>query len=220
MMKKYLLLAACAAATCGTAAQAQFAFPAAELDGAGGTLTAQVQRQSYDCYGIKQDLAFSAAAPGPAAAAAPIFDFNFPPPTGATATALNSFNCASRIVQPNVTVRYVGTGSGAGVRAYLVHESPESTVANSGSNALVLPSNFAGYTYGVQFIGSDNPLSAAQPDGLQQHDTRHPADEGRHRHRCRRHGGQPLRRPRSAAAVRRAGRARLFAGLREGSERR
>jgi ABC-type phosphate transport system substrate-binding protein len=155
-MNKFSLLAAAAASIIGGgAAQAQYAIPAAEIDGAGASLPANVQRQAFDCYGVKSPLAFS----GAASSSNPItlFDFNFPAATGVTPTPANSFDCAVRVVQPNVTARYISTGSGAGISSFLFHSSPE---AYPGST-VVLPEGFASYSYGVQFANSDNALSYA-----------------------------------------------------------
>ena len=153
-MNKFNLLAAAAISAVGAGtAQAQYAIPTVEIDGAGASLPANTQRQAFDCYGIKVQLAFS----GAASATNPIFlkDFNFP--AASTPTPANSFDCAVRIVQPNVTARYISTGSGAGINSYLFHSSPE---AYPGST-VVLPAGFSSYVYGVQYANSDNALSYA-----------------------------------------------------------
>lgn len=149
-MTKFLLLAATAAAACGSAAQAQFVFPAATLDGAGATLPATAERQAFDCYGAKSVLAFT----GVASSSNPvsIFDFNFP----GTGTPVTTFDCATRVVQPNVNTRFIGTGSGAGITAFLNHASP-AVVFPAG----FLPGNAQSYPYGVQYANSDNALSGA-----------------------------------------------------------
>lgn len=147
-INKFILLTATAAATLGSAAQAQFAFPAATLDGAGATLPANVQRQAFDCYGVKSVLAFS----GAASSSNPIsiFDFNFP----GTGTPITTFDCATRIVQPNINTRFIGTGSGAGITAFLNHASP-AVVFPAG----FLPNDAQSFPYGVQYANSDNALS-------------------------------------------------------------
>ncbi len=165
-LNKFHLLAAAAVSTLGAGtANAQSVFPTAVIDGAGASLPANVQRQAFDCYGAKTVLAFS----GAASASNPIsiFDFNFPVNVGVTATKTNQFNCNDayvdanpilngRAVQPNITARYISTGSGAGITAFINHASP----------AVVFPNGFiagdpGAYPYGVQYANSDNALSAA-----------------------------------------------------------
>lgn len=149
-MTKIMLLTATAAAACGSAAQAQFVFPTATIDGGGASLPAIAQRQAFDCYGNKYVLAFS----GAASATNPdsIFDFNFP----GTGTPVTTFDCTNRRVQPDVTARYISTGSGAGITAFLNHASP-AVVFPAG----FLPGNAAAFPYGVQYANSDNGITAA-----------------------------------------------------------
>lgn len=168
---KFALLAAAAAGAFGASAQAQQAFPAATLNGAGATLPANVTRQILDCYGIKEDLAFTGSAP-----LVTIFDFNYATTTAATLG--NRFNCAGnaaappiaagpagspqfsnpRIIQPNIKARYQGTGSGAGVQSWLFHQAPNSYPGTT----TTLPAGWAPYgNAGVQFGVSESALTFA-----------------------------------------------------------
>ena len=152
-LNKFNLLAAAAASafSAGTA-QAQFAFPTATIVGTGATLPQNVSRQSGDCYGVKNDLGFGVTAPSNAPAAKTLFDFTFDTP--AANTLGNFFQCATRDVQPNVTQRYLSTGSGQGVTAFLNNR----VSANQNVSA-----TFAAYTAfdGYQFSFSETALSAA-----------------------------------------------------------
>ncbi len=163
---KLQLLAATAAISAmgGTAAQAQFAFPAATLHGAGASLPQTVVRQTADCYGLKTDLGFGVAS-GSAPAAQSIFDFNYDTP--AADTLGNHFDCsgnsanapvvtpfnAPRIVQPNVQIFYLSTGSGQGVTAFLNGRV---------SSNVVTSATFTPYVDadGYQFSMSDTALSS------------------------------------------------------------
>lgn len=131
-LNKFALLTAVAVSALGTAAQAQFAFPAADLHGTGATLPQNIITQSGNCYGLKADLGFGVSAPNAATPPISLFDFDFNTPVADTLG--NRFNCAAnsanasvvapnfgvgRIVQPNVTVYYLSTGSGQGVTAFL-----------------------------------------------------------------------------------------------------
>ncbi|WP_310474882.1 substrate-binding domain-containing protein [Sandarakinorhabdus sp.] len=132
-LNKVTLLAASAAisAISAGAVQAQSAFPSATIVGAGATLVQNVTRQAGDCYGIKNDLGFGASGSTPQASVS-LGDFNYA--KGVTATIGNRFNCAGntantplvspnfadpRMVQPNITTRYLSTGSGQGVVSFL-----------------------------------------------------------------------------------------------------
>jgi hypothetical protein len=165
---KINLLAATAAISAfgAGAAQAQFAFPAATIVGAGASLPQNVSRQAGDCYGIKNDLGFGVSSGTPEAAKTLIdFDFNTP----AADTIGNRFNCAAntanalivapnfgdpRIVQPAVTTRYLSTGSGQGITAFL---------NNRVSSSIIHSAGFTAYTSadGYQYSFSETPLSAA-----------------------------------------------------------
>ncbi len=133
-LTKITLLAASAAigAFGAGAVQAQSAFPAVTIVGAGASLPQNVSRQAGDCYGLKNDLGFGVSAPAVAPAAISLTDYNYA--KGVTATLGNRFNCVAnaanplivspnftnpRIVQPNITTRYLSTGSGQGITAYL-----------------------------------------------------------------------------------------------------
>ena len=163
---KLQLLAATAAVSAmgGTAAQAQLAFPAATLHGAGASLPQTVVRQTADCYGLKTDLGFGVTS-GSAPAAQSIFDFNYDTPAAdtlgnhfdcsgnaANATVVSPFN-APRIVQPNVQVFYLSTGSGQGVTAFLNGRV---------SSNVVTSATFTPYVDadGYQFSMSDTALSS------------------------------------------------------------
>ncbi len=179
-LNKIHLLAAAAASVLSTAAQAQFVFPTAEIDGGGASLPASAQRQAFDCYGAKTALAFSGAAS--ASNPTTVFDFNFP--TTITPTKGNQFNCNDsyvdanptlngRAVQPGITARYFSTGSGAGITAWQFHVSPENNPVNPGfanpspaNNGVTLPAGFATFAYGVQFANSDNALSFNNLNGV------------------------------------------------------
>ncbi|MBC7636458.1 MAG: substrate-binding domain-containing protein [Acetobacteraceae bacterium] len=151
-LNKFTLLAASAAVSAfgaGTA-QAQLAFPAATIVGAGASLPQNVSRQAGDCYGIKNDLGFGVTSGTPEAAKS-LIDFDFDTP--AIDTLANRFNCAVRDVQPSITTRYLSTGSGQGVTAYL---------NNRLSSTVVASPTFAIYTSGdgYQYSFSDTALSA------------------------------------------------------------
>ena len=177
---KIQLLAATAAVSAlgGVAAQAQSAFPAAQLYGAGASLPQTIVRQTADCYGLKSNLAFGVGnASGTATAPASISLFDFVYDTPAADTLANHFDCsgnsanaavvspfnAPRIVQPNISILYVSTGSGAGVNSYL--RGQLFTTASGGvTNVPVAVS--AGYNDGTsaatgyQFSFSDTALSS------------------------------------------------------------
>lgn len=166
-LKFHLLTAAAMVAGFGgTAAQAQFAIGATALHGAGASLPQTVMRQAADCYGLKSPLAFGVTS-GSAPASTTLFDFDFNTP--AADTIGNRFNCAAnsaqpavvspnfgapRIVQPNVDIFYLSTGSGQGITAFLNNRLSATVVASSG---------FPLYTSadGYQFSNSDTALSAA-----------------------------------------------------------
>lgn len=152
-LNKFTLLAATAAvgAFGAGSAQAQFAFPAATIVGAGASLVQNVTRQTGDCYGVKNDLGFGASGSTPQVSIAlNDFDYNTP----AVDTLANRFNCAVRDVQPAVTTRYLSTGSGQGVTAYL---------NNRVSANINFSAGFAAYTDadGYQYSYSETPLTAA-----------------------------------------------------------
>jgi|GEM_PF-1085226 len=173
--KIQLLAATAAVSALGGAAQAQSAFPVAQLYGAGASLPQAIVRQTADCYGLKSDLAFgvnqnsnnNAAAP----ASTPLFDFDYN--AAAADTLGNRFNCAAnaanplivapnfgdpRIVQPNISVLYVSTGSGTGVNSFLRGQllgSPTlSVVVSTGYN------DGTAAATGFQFAMSDTALSS------------------------------------------------------------
>jgi ABC-type phosphate transport system substrate-binding protein len=152
-LNKFTLLAASAAVSAfgaGTA-QAQLAFPTATIVGAGASLPQNVSRQAGDCYGIKNDLGFGVTSGTPSAAKT-LANFTFDTP--AVDTLGNHFECAVRDVQPTITTRYLSTGSGQGILAYL-NNRLSSTVSTSPT--------FPIYTSGdgYQYSFSDDALSAA-----------------------------------------------------------
>ncbi len=169
---KFTLLAAAAAGAFGASAQAQQAFPAATINGAGATLPANVTRQYLDCYGIQVPLANQ----GATSPLVNIADFNYATP--ALATLGNRFNCAGnaatapiptgpagspqftnpRIIQPNITANYLATGSGAGINSWRFHSAPQSFPGST----VVLPAGWASYgNNAVQFAISETPLTWA-----------------------------------------------------------
>jgi len=152
-LNKFTLLAATAAVGAfGTgSAQAQLAFPAATIVGAGASLPQNVARQAGDCYGIKNNLGFGVAS-GTAPAAVSLFDFDFDTP--AADTDANRFNCAVRDVQPAITTRYLSTGSGQGITAFL---------NNRVTSSFVYSPTFAVYADGdgYQYSFSETALSGA-----------------------------------------------------------
>ena len=162
-LKLHLLAATAAASAFGAGtAQAQFLFPTATIVGAGASLPQNIVRQSGDCYGTKEVLGFGVSSGTPEASKTLAdFDFNTP----AADTLGNRFNCAagpndagdllSRTTQPSITVRYLSTGSGQGITAWLGNAV---TFPNSG-----ISSGFTPYTSadGYQFSFSDNALSSS-----------------------------------------------------------
>lgn len=149
---KFSLLAASAAISAfgAGAAQAQLAFPAATIVGAGASLPQNVARQAGDCYGIKNDLGFGATTQPQASIALLDFDFNTP----AVDTLGNRFNCVARDVQPNITTRYVSTGSGQGITSFLNNRVSANILYSAGYAAHVSAD-------GHQYSFSETPLSAA-----------------------------------------------------------
>jgi phosphate transport system substrate-binding protein len=156
-LNKITLLAASAAisAISAGAVQAQSAFPAATIVGAGASLPQNVTRQAGDCYGLKNDLGFGST--GTPQASISISDFNFA--KGTTATIGNRFNCAGntanapllapnfadpRMIQPNITTRYLSTGSGQGITAYLNNRVSSTFLFSAGFPAYV---DADGYQY-------------------------------------------------------------------------
>lgn len=174
-LKLQLLVATAAAAMLGgTAAQAQFAIGATSINGAGASLPQDVVRQSADCYGLQSPLGFGVNAPGNAPAAKTLFNFDFNTPVADTIG--NRFNCAGdsanalivspnfgdpRIVQPNVTARYISTGSGTGVTSWL---RGQLIAVNSAGTAVVVNTSTATPSYsdadGYQFSVSETALSS------------------------------------------------------------
>ncbi len=189
--KLQLLAATAAVSALGGAAQAQSAFPAAQLYGAGASLPQTIVRQTADCYGLKSDLAFgvnqntSGTATAPASTA--LFDYIYDTP--AADTLGNHFNCAGnsanppivdpdgpgplttpfndpRIVQPNISILYVSTGSGTGVNSYLRGQlfgsSGSGATLNTAVPVVVSTGYDAGTTAatGFQFAFSDTALSS------------------------------------------------------------
>ena len=152
-LNKFTLLAATAAvgAFGASSAQAQFAFPTATIVGAGASLVQNVTRQAGDCYGVNTTLGFAQSSGTPQAAVTlNLFDYNTP----AVDTLANRFNCAVRNVQPAVTARYVSTGSGQGVSAFLANRVNSTWAWSSGFTAY---NNAEGYQYSF----SETPLTAA-----------------------------------------------------------
>lgn len=152
-LNKFTLLAATAAvgAFGASSAQAQFAFPTATIVGAGASLVQNVTRQAGDCYGVNTTLGFAQSSGTPQAAVTlNLFDYNTP----AVDTLANRFNCAVRNVQPAVTARYVSTGSGQGVLAFLANRVSSSWAWSSGFTAY-------GKDDGYQYSFSETPLTAA-----------------------------------------------------------
>lgn len=149
---KFSLLAASAAISAfgAGAAQAQLAFPAATIVGAGASLPQNVARQAGDCYGIKNDLGFGATTQPQSSIALFDFDFN----TKAIDTLGNRFNCVVRDVQPNITTRYLSTGSGQGVTSYLNNRVSSNILYSAGYAAHVSAD-------GHQYSFSETPLVAA-----------------------------------------------------------
>lgn len=179
--KSGLLAATAAAALLGSAAQAQFAIGATSINGAGASLPQNVARQSGDCYGTQVPLGFGVTSGTPEASKT-LFDFNFNTP--AADTIGNRFNCAGnasapaftkpyppagsavfgdpRIVQPNVSVNYISTGSGTGVNSFLRGELLGGASNGTGTTAVTLsagasPINSA---TGFQFALSESALSS------------------------------------------------------------
>ncbi|MFZ4689183.1 MAG: substrate-binding domain-containing protein [Polymorphobacter sp.] len=149
---RFTLLAASAAISAlgaGTA-QAQLAFPAATIVGAGASLPQNVARQAGDCYGIKNNLGFGATTQPQASVSLTDFDFNTP----AVDTLGNRFNCSVRDVQPAITTRYVSTGSGQGVTSFLNNRVSSNILYSAGYAAHVSAD-------GHQYSFSETPLSAA-----------------------------------------------------------
>jgi phosphate transport system substrate-binding protein len=163
---KLQLLAAAAVigAFAGTAAQAQVAIAAVSINGAGASLPQNIARQAGDCYGLKSPLGFGVSS-GSAPGGVSLFDFTFDTPTADTLG--NHFECSgnsanglivspftgSRIVQPNVSQRYLSTGSGQGLTAYL---------NNRVSSSIIHSAGFTPYTSaeGYQYSLSETALSS------------------------------------------------------------
>lgn len=180
VFKSGLLAATAAAALLGSAAQAQFAIGATSINGAGASLPQNIVRQSGDCYGGKAVLGFGVTSGTPEASKS-LFDFDFNTP--ALDTIGNRFNCAGnaaappftkpypaagsavfgspRIVQPNVTVNYISTGSGTGVNSFLKGELL-GTSSSSTTVPIILSSGspVINSTSGFQFAVSETALSS------------------------------------------------------------
>lgn len=153
-LHKFTLLSAAAAISAfgaGTA-QAQLAFPAATIVGAGASLPQNVGRQAGDCYGVKNDLGFGVSSPSVPQGVVTLNDFDYDTP--AVDTLANRFNCAVRDVQPGITTRYLSTGSGQGVTAYLNNRVSSNQNVSAGFPAYV---DADGYQYSF----SETPLSSS-----------------------------------------------------------
>ncbi len=183
MLSKFNLLAATAAISAlgAGSVQAQTTFPAATIVGAGASLPQNVARQAGDCYGAKTLLGFGVSSNANPAANPPVansnfgaaglaltdFDYNTP----AADTLANRFSCAGdtantpivspnfgapRIVQPAISTRYLSTGSGQGVTAFL-NNRVSSTIINDAGGTVPSYIDADGYQYSF----SETALSAA-----------------------------------------------------------
>lgn len=104
-IRSTLLLAAVAAVGATGVANAQ-----TYIYGGGASLPFPYVRQAADCYGVKLGAASRATANAPA-----LLDFNY--------TGTPAFNCATSVVNANVAVSYVSTGSGRGILGFFSHEA-------------------------------------------------------------------------------------------------
>jgi hypothetical protein len=157
MLKAQLLAATVVAGGFPAIAQAQFAYPAAELRGVGATSIQNVLVQTLNCNGNPGDhsagntdnLNKLGANNGSLSSVA---EGNF---TQTNPTAVSpDFNCDRQEIQPRVEGKYVGTGSGTGRNfwALFANQLPGTTTSNI---------NPFGTWNNVQFAFSDAPVSAS-----------------------------------------------------------
>ena len=159
MLKAQLLAATVVAGGFPAIAQAQFAYPAAELRGVGATSIQNVLVQTLNCNGNPGDhsagntdnLNKLGANNG---SLSNVAEGKFVQ-TNPTVASPN-FDCNLQEIQPNIEGKYVGTGSGTGRNfwALFSNQLPGTTTSNVNPFAPPVWNN-------VQFAFSDAPVSAA-----------------------------------------------------------
>jgi len=149
--KTQLLAATAVIAATATGAQAQVAFPAAEIRGMGASSIAVILPQELNCISGNNALGKNDGN------TSSVVEANY------TGTDLN-FNCGASTetpIQPNITGRYISTGSGTGKSSW-----KGITNALTGGSGLIFPNAFrtGGVSTGdawtnVHFAMSDSPIT-------------------------------------------------------------
>lgn len=147
MMKKVSLLAATAAVSmASTAFAADNIYAAAELKGNGASSIANVLVQELNCFGgTNNDLGLTT----PALKNLPEATYT---PTSPT-TANPVYDCNTQSIQPNLSGKYVSTGSGGGKTSW-----KNKTAGGISNNPFVTLGTDTAWT-NVQFAFSDSPIS-------------------------------------------------------------
>jgi len=142
--KTQLLAATAVIAATATGAQAQVAFPAAELRGMGASSIAVILPQELNCISGNEVVGVNDGT------SSSVAEGNYTGSDGA-------FNCASASIQPNITGRYVSTGSGTGRTSW-----KGITNALTGASGLIFPTAYGTSWTNVHFAMSDAPLSSTE----------------------------------------------------------
>lgn len=147
--KSQLLAASAVAALVGGTAQAQVAYPTAELHAMGASSVAVVLPRELNCVGpagTKNNVGKNDGT------SAPITEGAY---TGTDAP----FDCATQAIQPNIGGKYISTGSGGGKTAW---KNIDASTFFTGAAGAIFPSAFGTTWSNPHFVMSDSPLSASE----------------------------------------------------------
>jgi len=143
--KTQLLVATAAFAASATGAQAQVAFPEAELHGMGASSIAVILPLELNCVGGNNKVGKSDGTESTVT-------------EGAYTGAVGAFDCATAQIQPNITGKYISSGSGTGRTEW-------ATIANAfTTSSIVFPtaSSWGTAWTNAHFVLSDAPLAESE----------------------------------------------------------